>query len=323
MAAFIPIGNFSTPEDDSAWKIWRKEILPVPPERTWKALTDPKELSNWLCDSAEVNLKVGGQFRLMGESLFDGAQIPVQEHEAAPSEEKNSGGPFEILELTDNELLSFRWNLGNFETRVTFKLENQFEQSHLLVSQTADVALPWPSGQEHPNWWWLAMVNLRNYVENGLAPLKLNYSAAFNTPSSPLKFSIPFTTFPWVIWKKLVDPNELKGWWSEEAKINLTVGESFDLGQPRFHQLGSGAQKLLACEEEKLLSYNWIWPDESEGKVSWKIEEGEVSTVVTLEVENPYNDPLNPLSLPLEWATKILYLKQMAERGVSPLDYQE
>lgn len=35
--------------------------LPVPPDRVWKALTDPQELALWFPDQAEVDVRPGGR----------------------------------------------------------------------------------------------------------------------------------------------------------------------------------------------------------------------------------------------------------------------
>lgn len=41
--------------------IERRLELDAPPERVWQALTDPGELSRWFGDSAELDLRPGGE----------------------------------------------------------------------------------------------------------------------------------------------------------------------------------------------------------------------------------------------------------------------
>ena len=43
-----------------AWEIRRREKILFPPERVWSALTEPRALTAWWCDEAELDLRPGG-----------------------------------------------------------------------------------------------------------------------------------------------------------------------------------------------------------------------------------------------------------------------
>jgi len=86
-----------------------------PIEKVWQALIDPKALSEWLmpCD---FEPKVGHKFQFKTKPYpgFDGITN------------------CEVLELKENELLSFSWSGGSLKnTIVTFKLVPQGNQTRL------------------------------------------------------------------------------------------------------------------------------------------------------------------------------------------------
>lgn len=323
MAAFIPISTFQPSEKKNSWELRRKEILPLPPARVWQAFTRPDELERWWCDTARVDLVPGGALEFGGPTLISDAALGKSPAGEADRESQDGLTRCEILRVTEGELLEFRWELAGVPTTVTIHLENQFEQTHLRVTQSADSPLSWSDDPAQPNWWWVALVNLRNYLENGSAPLRFDYLRALERGRDPVHFSVSFTTFPWVIWKKLTDPEEIRSWWSDGVKLAAEAGATFESGTSRFLQIGTGPEQVLEVEPEKTLKFDWGWPDGSRGTVTWTIEEEEASTRVTLVIEDPHEDPDQPLALPLEWAIKLLYLKQMSERGITPLDYQE
>jgi len=51
--------------------------LAAPPDRVWRAITDPAELSRWFPDTAELDLRVGGSGRFTWKE-YGTAQVRVE-----------------------------------------------------------------------------------------------------------------------------------------------------------------------------------------------------------------------------------------------------
>lgn len=94
--------------------------FPHPPERLWRALTQPHLIEEWLMKNDFVP-EVGHRFKLSGEW----------------------GGVLdcEVLEIEPNRTLSYSWNFDhedpayNLESVVTFALEPRGTGTHLRVEQ--------------------------------------------------------------------------------------------------------------------------------------------------------------------------------------------
>ena len=63
-SSMTPPGTIE-PAGDRASLIFRR-ILPHPPEKVWRALTEPGELEKWFMTSAQVEPHVGGRVELVG-----------------------------------------------------------------------------------------------------------------------------------------------------------------------------------------------------------------------------------------------------------------
>ncbi len=82
-------------------------VYPYPPERVWRALTDPRELAQWLMNN-NFEAKVGHKFELRGQPRpgFDGTVH------------------CEIVEIDPYRELTYKWVTGNLHTTVRFSLQS-------------------------------------------------------------------------------------------------------------------------------------------------------------------------------------------------------
>jgi uncharacterized protein YndB with AHSA1/START domain len=103
--------------------------LDAPPERVWRALTDPEELAGWLAPT-EIDLRVGGQILIS----FGDAQ------------ERGT-----IQELREPEVLAYTWNESKTDSLVRFELIPDGRGTHLTLTHTfeGDVDLPSYGGGWH------------------------------------------------------------------------------------------------------------------------------------------------------------------------------
>lgn len=291
------------------WSLQRKEIIPVSPERAWRALTNATELSVWWCDEATIDLVVGGEFLFRGSNVFTSSLTP------GTSDVEQS---CVLTEVVDGKRIQFQWPIGNLDTIVTFEVINRMELAEVRVTQTAPQApCDWHFGDDRPNWWWIALPALRSFLETGSVALRLDYSQAQHEP--PLSLSADFTTFPWVIWSKLTDDKEIPRWWGTDVVIDLRAGGQFTFASSEV----AGPQKILAIEKESVFSHNWVWPDKTESVVTWKLEDTDNATRVSVTDHGPWPSSLRRDYHFIYWASALLYVKQMSERGVTPREYQQ
>ena len=307
MTQFVQLTRFGTP--DAAWSIRRKEILPVPPERVWRALTSPSELTGWWCDDATVQLDVGGQF------AFKGAPTPA-----------NAASKGKIVALEPARQLTYTWNFGDVKTTVEIDLEEALGQTELRVVQHAEEPLPW--GEDEPNWWWLALPNLRHWIETGTTALSVrtdDFSGA-----APLRFQIACTTFPWIVWSKLTDPVELARWWGKTVHVDLKPGGHFDLGittttraeGDRDEGDAFGPTRIVEVNDDGRFSHNWR-DRGTESQIEWTVTSDDDATQVTLCDHHPQDDDDSTARRVFYWTSTLLALKQMSERGITPREYQD
>lgn len=95
------------------------ETYPYPPERVWRALTDPTAMADWLMPN-DFEPKIGHrfQFRTKPAPGFDGIVH------------------CEVLELEPPRTLAFSWRGGGVETVVRFTLERVAGGTCLHFEQT-------------------------------------------------------------------------------------------------------------------------------------------------------------------------------------------
>lgn len=303
MRAFVPLSRLHRPE--TPWFVRQRELIDEPPERVWRALTTPTELAGWWCNRADVDLTVGGHVSFSGPSVYGDA-------------EPTATSRCEILDITENERIEFAWELRGVPTRLLIELAPVIEGSEVVVTQTANSLPAWAPGEGSHNWWSVALPALRSYLERGEAALRPDYSS-LRAAVEPT-YRVAVTNYPWLIWSKLTEPRELDRWIGTGSRIDLRPGGAYELGP------GPGPRTALEIEPEKLLVTDWHEPELPIARMSWRIEEGELATLVTLTDHGP-----RPQAESRDQKDRrifrclgsILHLKQLAERGMTPREYQE
>lgn len=94
--------------------------LPHPPEKVWRALTDPVLLAEWLLPVANFNLEPGAQFTFM----------------APPQPGWDGVVNCRLINIEPQKLISYRWVVGELDTVVTFTLEPMPSGSRLSLHQS-------------------------------------------------------------------------------------------------------------------------------------------------------------------------------------------
>jgi len=103
-----------------------RKTIQAPPERLFQAWTEPAQLREWwgpegvACIGAEVDLRVGGRYRI-GNQLPDGTTLWI-------------GGEFEVIERP--RLLIYTWPLEGAPSseRVTVRFEPRGAATEVIVT---------------------------------------------------------------------------------------------------------------------------------------------------------------------------------------------
>jgi uncharacterized protein YndB with AHSA1/START domain len=131
-----------------------RKVIPASPERVFRAWTDPDELKQWWgpkgvrCTSAEIDLEVGGKYRIANE-LPDGAILWIS-------------GIFEVIEKPN--LLTFTWVVENGAPNVE-RVSVQFEPHELgtQVTLTHELISTAALRDQHQNGWIGCLDGLHDY----------------------------------------------------------------------------------------------------------------------------------------------------------------
>lgn len=136
--------------------IEREITVAGPIGKVWRALTDADELAQWFGDSAELELKPGGGFRV-GWSEYNSIVDGVVETVEYPT------------------LFSYRWEAGTtadgtvWTTRVTFTLEETDDVTTVKVVETGFAELPdelyGRCLSENSSGWAAEMADLQRHLE--------------------------------------------------------------------------------------------------------------------------------------------------------------
>lgn len=94
-------------------------VYPYPPERVWRAITDPRELAQWLMPN-DFEARVGHKFQFKTKPTpgFDGIVR------------------CEVIELDRPRRLAYRWNGGKLESVVRFTLEAVAQGTRLVLEHS-------------------------------------------------------------------------------------------------------------------------------------------------------------------------------------------
>lgn len=143
-------------------RIERDILIEAPVHVVWGVVTEPEQISQWFTDTAEVDVRPGGEGTLMWEMKATGE--PATAHLTVQSVERP-------------HLFSFRWDYaegaapreGN-SLLVEFTLAEEGENTRLRVVESGFVAFDRPEEdkaayiEDHTHGWETHLGSLRNYM---------------------------------------------------------------------------------------------------------------------------------------------------------------
>jgi uncharacterized protein YndB with AHSA1/START domain len=142
--------------------IEREILIEAPVEVVWGVVTEPDQISGWFSDSAEIDLRPGGEGALTFEQRATNERATVH---------------ILVQSVEPPHTFSFRWvypegveaRMGN-SMLVEFKLMSEGENTRLRVVESGWLDMEWTEEMmakyvdEHSKGWEVHVASLRDYV---------------------------------------------------------------------------------------------------------------------------------------------------------------
>ncbi len=257
------------------------------PDTVFRSLTDGDELSDWLAESAEVDLG-SGKYQFWGRYAPQGDR-PRQS-------------------LTGHEpgwSLHYTWTFDEGESTVDIGLAGTDEQTVVSVEHTGVPATGAADRTALACFWAVTLANLAAHSE-GVQTMP------------PFDFSVPAQGDALVrtvidapveeVFAGLLDPSQVDKWAGGSATIEPTVGGRYDFGRD------DGPGQITELEQDKVLAYTWRSPGSPDTTVRWALRSSRGSTYLTLVHSGFDNDALAE-QLRQNWPGMLVEIKRIHELG--------
>lgn len=275
-------------------RIRLKIRLDADPLKIWDAVVNPRKLSIWFCNRAEVNLKLRGAVHFSGENCA-----------ATTFPEKEIKG--QILDLDPNRLLKFTWPLAKSESEVTFQIDDRGRGCDFLVTHDR-----LPERTLMMDAWIIALYNLQGLIATQRPVYRLDYS---RLDRGTIRRELFFDVLPPVVYRALTNQRDLRIWFAESAEVEAVVEGKYTTGWRGAGGEPAGPRRILELVENRKLVYDWSYPGETSGDVvSWELLRIGEKTRVTLKHSGFPPDATNK-SHTQGWHAYMLILKGYCESG--------
>lgn len=232
----------------------RRRTLEARAERVFRALVEPRHLTQWFCDEADVQLREGGRYAFGGRRAY--------------------GGPAwtdgRVIRIQPDRHLEFSWPLAGAVTTVAYDLTADHERCVLTVRHEGVRALPivaeWP--EEHMKVIWdILLRQLEAYLAGRPVP-----SMSFPyVPPPVVRHEMVIAAPPDRVWEMLTVPAELNRWMAKDASVDLRVGGRYSYGWPE-EETSYGPREILALQPPRVVAVSWRNEDGTHGTVTWTVE---------------------------------------------------
>lgn len=268
-----------------------KIAIGKPAGAVYAALTEERQVTAWLCESARIDLPAG-LYELAGPSI--------------PGVPKPGSGHMELLDFDGGACLSFRWLLLGDETLATFTLSPSDAGTQVAIEHAgvADQERGWAIA----SFWHTLAENLRAWVERGVVGPRFDYRELL---PGDIEVAVEIDAPPAAVFRAIADP-ELVGRWmkSDSVTIEPEIGGVYDVGWE-----DDGPMRIVDLETDAQLSYSWRSQFvQYETLVTWELAESAGRTRLTLvhsgfapdESFDPYRTG---------WHDFLVQIKYLVEQG--------
>ena len=265
------------------------------PVRIYDAVTSPLKLGIWMCNKAEVNLKLRGTIRLWGENCV-----------AVTFPEKEIKGT--ILELEPNRVMRFTWPISGKPSEVLFQIDDKGRSCDFLV--THDKIAEGSFMMDH---WITALYNLQSLLHYQRPAYRLDYT---HIDSGTIRRELFIETLPSVVFKALTDQRDLRGWFAKEMESEPHIGGKYITGWKGKDGVDNDPREIKELVENKKLVYDWYYnSDAGAGSlVSWELLRIGDRTRVNLK-HSGFDPKRQNKDYMQGWHAYLLTLKDFCESG--------
>jgi len=285
--------------------------LAAPPERVWKALTDPAELRVWFAEHAEVDPRPGGAYRFWGRHTH-----------GTPSEAEARQT---LTAFEPERRLAFTWRLHGQESEVALEIaaadpEKQPDGTRLEIRhEFAEAPAIGRAAELLNDLWRLACGNLAAHLAGGDGLLLPD----FDDPSPAIRVSIHIDAPRERVFRALLDPEMLNQWIASAAEVDARTGGSYSYGwkyKVSGREVVGGPTRILELVENEKLVTDWPdWRGDADVPVqtiTWQLEDDGEGTRVTL-THSGFTRAADWSDYPFGWGHFLGALKDAAEKAAA------
>jgi uncharacterized protein YndB with AHSA1/START domain len=260
------------------------------PDTVFRALTDSDELSDWLAESADVDLDAG-RYQFWGRYAPQGdrARQTLTGHEAGRT-------------------LRYTWTFDEGESTVDLVLTPADDGADGTVVTVEHAGVP-SSGRADRTalscFWSVTMANLVAYSEGVQTMPPFDFSApAQGDALVRTIIDAPVEE----VFAALLDPSQVDKWAGGHATIEPSVGGRYDFGWDH------GPGQITELDRDKALAYTWRYPGSTDTLVRWALRSSRGSTYLTLVHSGFDNDQLAE-EFRQGWPGFLVEIKRIHELG--------
>lgn len=228
-----------------SWTHTHTAKLEATPERAFRALTEPSELTQWFAERVDVSLRPGGAYRFWGKHTL-----------GCPTEKEADQA---VVKVESPRELSFSWTIHKTPTQVSLTLEPAEEGTTLTVRHTVDGDFGIRRGRELiEDLWHLNGGNLRYHLKGGSGVVLFDYTDPRPEVRQQVLIEAPTQT----VWRALTEPAAIKQWFgTKQVTVDPRVGGEYNLHW-KYPVAGkdveAGTGKILEFEPNKKLVLTWL-----------------------------------------------------------------
>jgi uncharacterized protein YndB with AHSA1/START domain len=246
-----------------SWTYQHDFKLPATPEQTWRAWTDPKQLTSWFAERVDLDLKPGGRFRFWGKYTLGN-----------PTEKEATQ---QVTRLEPGRFLAFTWRFYQTDTEVTLGFEPGEKGTTLKLTHRVDGDLGMNRSEELiEDLWGLSCGNLSQHLKGGSGIVLPDYS----DPKPEVRMVLSIAAPPASVFRALLEPEAIQRWLgTKEAIVEPRVGGRYELQwkyQVDGRDVTGGPTRILELEPNRKLTLDW--PD-------WRGDESVTGQKITFSLE--------------------------------------
>jgi uncharacterized protein YndB with AHSA1/START domain len=235
----------------------------APQDRVFAALLHPRDLTQWFCDTADVEPRVGGRYVFGGPHAYGGPAV----------------ADGRVVTVEADQSLSFVWPLAGAETTVTYELNTAPGGVMLTARHTGVERFPYEvySSEHAAAVWAVLLRQLAAHVEGRPLPRWDFSRVPPKTVRSELRIAAPVAR----VWEMLTVSAQMNRWIAKNASIDLRVGGRYSYGWPEDRD---GPLTIVELDPPRRLVVSWRAADVL-GTVRWELTGGDRATALVLTHE--------------------------------------